>query len=439
MLSDILYLFIIIAFIATGIKHPFIALAGVIWVDTFKPQNISYSFLSGLPFSRIFTLIFFLSIFLQIKKIKIPDKKIGTFLIFFFIVWITITTNYAHFPELALKKWDYVFKGLITIFLIPFVLQKREHIDLFIVIFVSSVSYFTLTAGIKTILSGGGYGIVLIKSGEAGGLVESSSLSMVSVLCLPLIYYLYKFSPIYQRFPMYKALTITLLIVSTATVIGTYARTGLLSLFALVFFIVITSNRKMLAISILALCSIPALIMMPSSWSDRMNTVQTANTDQSALGRILVWRWVIDYVSERPFMGGGFLSYHANAGILNNYEEPGDATLAYHERGKAFHSMYFETLGEQGYVGLLTLLSIFGYAFLINRKTIKNKSSPEWKVGIAQSINACIFVFCVGGSFIGVAYQPWCYYLFGVSLSLYNIPNLTKEEKDQKCAIPNIT
>ena len=71
-----------------------------------------------------------------------------------------------------------------------------------------------------------------------------------------------------------------------------------------------------------------------------------------------VWEWTLDYVKANP-LGGGFDSYRANS---FTYEMPvrtgtGNTTAVEYvevtDKARAFHSAYFELLGEQGYVCLL--------------------------------------------------------------------------------------
>ena len=430
MLSDLLFLVVTLTLVTFGLRYPYIALCGVLWADTFKPQNISYSFLSGLPFSMIFTLVLFLSLIINFKQLKAPSTKLGTVLVVFFMIWFTLSTFNSHFPDSAWIKWNYVFKTFIVITLIPFILQERKHIDIFLAVFIFSVTYYTLTAGIKTLLSGGGYGITLVSSNErASGLVETSSMSMVAVMLLPMIFYLFKYSKLYDRMPYKKYLSIGLAVTCLSAVVGTYARTGLLSLFAAVLCVIYQSKRKMMILVLMLFAAIPGYMSIPDTWFDRMNTMKSVGQEESALGRILVWRWVIDYVSDRPLMGGGFLSYRANAGILNSYTKGDEIGLTNQTHGKSFHSADFEVLGEQGYVGLVTMLLMFALTWFSNRSLIVNPDTEPWKKGLAEAMNISLFTYCVGASFIGVAYQPWVFYLFAISISVHNIDSKQKVQE----------
>ena len=82
MITDIFYSFIIITFIVFGFSRPYVALAAVLWIDTVKPQNTSFSFLSGKPLSLILTAFFLLTLLVNTKKLRKVNN--GAFYILFF-------------------------------------------------------------------------------------------------------------------------------------------------------------------------------------------------------------------------------------------------------------------------------------------------------------------------------------------------------------------
>src|SRR3546814_4729539 len=86
------------------------------------------------------------------------------------------------------------------------------------------------------------------------------------------------------------------------------------------------------------------LFFVPQSWIDRMQTIETYQGDGSALSRLEVWGFALKLTKDRPIVGGGFrVSY--NDAIYLKYVP--DARTG---RGRNYHSVYFEILGELGYV-----------------------------------------------------------------------------------------
>ena len=72
MLTDLLSVFLIALFVARGISRPYVALAGVIWIDLYQPQSLSQSFLAGKPLSLLMTAFFAVSLTLNARKVYRP-------------------------------------------------------------------------------------------------------------------------------------------------------------------------------------------------------------------------------------------------------------------------------------------------------------------------------------------------------------------------------
>jgi O-antigen ligase len=135
----------------------------------------------------------------------------------------------------------------------------------------------------------------------------------------------------------------------------------------------------------------------------------------SAMGRVAAWKWTIGYVSDHPF-GGSFDVFR-----INRFElELRDGTLL-DIAGKAFHSIYFEILGELGVPGLVLFLLIVAVTIL-TLLTLKNNHSAShaWSRDASLAILMAMIIYLVGGIFIGVAFQPYFYYLVAISVGLRN-------------------
>lgn len=422
MASDILWVLIISLFVIPGLKHPYLALCGAVFVEIVTPQSLSYSFLAGKPVSFGVLMFFFTSLLLNMKKLSIPRKKLSTGLILFLMAWITLSTFNAEFQSAAWIKYDYVIKLMILPVFIPFILNSRVKIDTFIAVMVCSIGFFTIVLGVKFLVGGHGYGQQFIYSTLRNtGITESSTMAMMSVLNLPFIFYLSRYSIFKDRIILIKPASYFLGLTSISSAIATYARTGLVGLFVWLMLLVKESKYRIRYFFLSILCLIVIFPFVPEDWINRMETTTEASTEASALGRLVVWRWTIDYVNERPLMGGGFHSYLANEGRLDSYVKE-DIDVSF-ERAKAFHSIYFEVLGELGYVGLFVYLWIIYLGFSMNRALEKDDNSPEWAVAQARARKQVIIIYCACGMFIGVAYYPWLFYLLGLAASLDNVCN----------------
>ena len=85
-----------------------------------------------------------------------------------------------------------------------------------------------------------------------------------------------------------------------------------------------------------------ALPLMPEAWWARMDTISTYQQDESALGRLNAWTVAWEVAKHHVFGGGMGYQYPA---FFQQYG-PYEATP------RAAHSIYFQVLGNHGFIGL---------------------------------------------------------------------------------------
>ncbi len=80
-----------------------------------------------------------------------------------------------------------------------------------------------------------------------------------------------------------------------------------------------------------------------------MWTIRDYQEDSSSMGRINAWHFAANLAADRPVVGGGFQVFTPE--LFQKYApNPTD----FHDA----HSIYFESLAEQGYVGLALFVLI---------------------------------------------------------------------------------
>jgi probable O-glycosylation ligase (exosortase A-associated) len=146
------------------------------------------------------------------------------------------------------------------------------------------------------------------------------------------------------------------------------------------------------------LVMLPLLIaFMPAQWHERMGTIETYESDGSAMGRIDTWKMALRLANDRP-MGGGFELWTADT--FNLYS-PEKNTI--HDA----HSIYFKVLGEHGWFGLVLFLGIGFSAWRTGTRIIRQIGDrPElaWLSSLARMIQVSIAAYASGGAFLGLSY-----------------------------------
>jgi hypothetical protein len=105
---------------------------------------------------------------------------------------------------------------------------------------------------------------------------------------------------------------------------------------------------------------------------------------------------------------------------------PGDSMNpgGYIQLGRAYHSIYFEVLGDLGYPGLIFFLTaVVSSLFNLIRLSRKCRKIPDlvWVADMSDAIQSGMMVFLTAGAFVGIAFQPpfWYFVAMGVSLRAY--------------------
>jgi O-antigen ligase len=229
---------------------------------------------------------------------------------------------------------------------------------------------------------------------------------------------------------VWKALIFACLLIP----VGTEARTGLLCIGVLAVLLLRSVKRRFVYMALGALALTASVPFLPQSFLERMGTIENHDEDESASTRVAVWKWTLDYVKEHP-LGGGFEAYRANSFSYKRKFEVGDGnstaieTVKVEDKGRAFHSSYFEMLGEQGWPGLALWLWLQGLGVWqmerLRRRYLKRaKEDPqpgeEWKAALANALQQAQVVYLVGALFVGIAYQPFILMLIGLQCALWS-------------------
>ena len=416
MLRSLWLVTVYLAFLGLGVITPFVMTLGYVWVDTFQPQNVAYIILNELPTSLIMGTAAVLT-WLMVDRRSPPPLTAQMTLQIVMAIWMTATLFWSVAPDAAWEKWDVVFKTVVFAAFIPFVIRSRVQIEAFASTYVFSLAANFVPFGLKVLLSGGGYGQNLGLQGGNSGLAEGGYLSTVCLMAVPLTLYLGKHSKILPRLPMINLAYLSVALLAVVAAVGTYERSALIGLVVLGLFLFVNSSRKLLFGSALVAGTIVALAFTAATWTQRMATTGDFMTEGSALTRILVWQWTLDFVSSHPF-GGGFNAYLVNTIVL-----PGDAAnpSGVIQNGRAFHSIYFEVLGELGYPGILMFFTVVGTSLIslwrLSSKCRKQKDMV-WVADLAGAVQCGIMVFLTSGAFVGIAFQPPFWYFVSMTVCL---------------------
>ncbi len=417
----------VLAFFVAGFSRPFLLVLAYAYIDIVSPQKIGWGPLGSLSISLVAFVLCVMSWVMREDKagIRVSSRQL---LMVILLVYCGLTTLTADFPVEAAAKWDWVWKALVFAIFLPLTLRTRLRIEALVLIMVLGVAVITIDGGIKTLAGGGGYGELKLLVNDNTGLYEGSIISTVATCIIPLAFWLAQHGTVFRPGWLVWLFAIGVSFSAILMPVGTQARTGLICVAVLGLLKLRSTQRRFLYISLIAIGTAIAQPLLPASFTERMGTIQNHEADQSASTRVAVWAWTIDFAQTHPF-GGGFDAFRQDVvsydKVITQKRGNNTAVTTEHvlERGRAYHSSYFEMLGEQGYPGLalwllLHILGVLQMERIRRRYRTDPPAGMAWISPLADALQQAQIVYLVGGSFVGIAFQPFCYMLVGLQCGL---------------------
>ena len=425
-MRDLAFVGFLMAFLGLGLKRPFLFGLAYAYIDIVAPQRLSYWLLNSVPISLIVFALALIGFMMADDKrhLRIAPRQ---YAMFFLLIYCYYTTSVADFPIDAQGKWDWVWKALVFAIFLPFTLRTKLRIEALALFMVLCASAIIVTGGLKTALSGGGYGVLQLLVNNNSGLYEGSIISTVAICIIPLILWLSKYGTVFPPDWRVKTYAYALIFACLLIPIGTQARTGLVCIAVLAVLMMRFAKYRFIYAGLVGFVGLMAIPFLPQSFTERMETISSYQSDQSASTRVAVWTWTWEYAKKNP-LGGGFEAYQQNKIRLENIDVTSGEAVEQQlgeveDKGRAYHSAYFEMLGEQGYPGLALWLFIhFGgiwrMEWLRRRYMREHKPGEEWVAPLALALQNGQIIFMVGSLFVGIAFQPFVYMLVALQIGL---------------------
>ena len=404
-------------------KRPFVAVGMWLWTSLFYPNAWVYGMAAGVRYNLLFAAVAILGYLAWKPKPKVRFGLLGGLVITFF-VWTTISSIFTvGLPVVVWDIWGRLAKIVLLFVFVLLVLEKKLHVDFMLWCVVLSVGFYANVEGLKFIASGGHHKI----AGMWGHVLsDRNELAIAFVMTLPICYYLlHEYGSRWRLARLGLLGTIALLVIA---VIGTQSRGGFIALLALGAYMFIKSDRKLIMGLAIVILAVFVAQLASNEWMARINSIESADQDNSFMGRVVAWKLSFIMAMQHPMFGGSFksLEYLPNWLELSrhfgsySWFYTGDAVPATNY-ARAAHSVYFQVLGEHGFVGLLMYVSILFIAFRkasrISRLA-RAMNAPSWLPTLATMLQLSIFVFALGGAALSFAYFDLIFAIIGLVLVL---------------------
>ena len=369
------------------------------WLGLMNPHRLAYTFAYDMPFAYIVAVVTLISLFLSREPKKIPWTRESVTLLVL-LAWMTLTTIFSVYPDLAWFKWQQVMKIELMIFVSLILMQSKERLNQLMWVIAMSLAFYGVKGGIFTIANGG---VFHVRGPEGTFIGGDNEMGLALVMTIPLLRYLQLAT---RRAWINLGLIIVMILCALAAV-GSQSRGALVGIVAMGAFLWLKSRNKIVTALLGVVAVYLVYAVMPEQWFARISTIQTYEQDPSAMGRINAWSMAFNLAKDRP-LGAGFDSFRE---AMFELYAPNPGFMA------DSHSIYFQMLGHHGFVGLALFLLLGLMTWRTASWVIKHgRRSPEnrWAADLAAMVQVSLVGYATAGAFLGVAYFDLYYALITV-------------------------
>jgi probable O-glycosylation ligase (exosortase A-associated) len=387
------------------LMRPYIGLLVWSWLGYMNPHRLCYGFAISFPWVQLIAIVTLASLVFSKDSKRIPWSAVSV-LLAVFLLWTGLTTFYAVVPDSAWNKWQEFAKVMVMAFVTLILVNNRERMHWLVWMIVVSLGFYGVKGGVFTVLKGG---VNHVFGPPASFIADNNALALALCMTLPLMRYLQMHSSL--RF-VRIGLGFGMLLTGIA-ILGTYSRGGLIGLAIVAGALFLKSRRRLAVVLVIIAVGATAYHFMPPQWTARMGTLHEASETSSGESRIQSWEFATNVAIHHPLLGGGFNVYQS-ASMWDRYGPEGATP-------RAIHSVYFQVLGEQGFLGLVLFVALLFLSWRNCsrvRKRTRDMPDVRWAFDMASMLQVSLVAFMAAGAFLPMTYFDLSYQLMALSAVL---------------------
>lgn len=405
-MRDIIITLIVFGSLPYILMRPYIGVLVCSWLGYMNPHRLAWGFAYYFPFVSIVagvTIVSTVIYMLMSREKKSFPFYPATMLWMLFIAWMCFTTLFAMVPIDANEELIRTLKIQLIIFITLLVINNRDKLNLLVWVIAGSIGFYGIKGGIHSILTGGQY----LVWGPKGSFIEGNNeLALALIMVIPFMRYLQLIvEQVWMKRVFWACIGLTMI-----SIVVSYSRGAFLALAVMISFLIIKTRHRAIFIVLAVVAVIGIGMFLPDKYWDRMGTIQSYDEDASAMGRINAWNFAYNIATHRPLTGGGF-----NVFDRDLFKRFAPIPEDFHDA----HSIYFEVLGEHGFIGLFLFLAMWITVFFMGSNIIARTKQHEnltWAKDLVAMSQVSMVGYAAGGAFLGLAYYDLPYHIISIIL-----------------------
>lgn len=401
-MRDVLLTLIVFGSLPFILRSPVVGVLMWVWISVMNPQTQTWGFAHHFPFAFVIAVATMGALVFTRAPRAFPWTPLSIALLAF-ALWMNITLPFSLYFEYSLDQWSKVMKIMLMNIVVLMLVKSRQDIHRLMWMLVVSLGYYGVKGGLFTLRTGGNQRVWGPGDSFIG---DNNALALALIMVIPLMVYVQQNT---ERKWVRHALTGAILL-SALAALGSYSRGAFLAIAAMCAFLWFKSRQKVAVGGLMVLATPLLLLFMPEQWANRMDSINDYEVDSSAMGRLNAWHMAFNLACDRVF-GGGFEIY--GPAVFAQYApNPADVHAA--------HSIYFQVLGEHGFIGLGLYLLLGVLTWRCGTAIIRRSQDLDqyrWASSLAKMVQTSLVGFAVGGAFLSLVYFDVPYYLLGAMLA----------------------
>jgi probable O-glycosylation ligase (exosortase A-associated) len=405
-MRDLLMFAIVIWVWPQVFARPYVGIYLWTWLGLMNPHRLTWGMAYNFPFAAVTAGVTLLGLLFSTAPRRMVWSR-ESVLLLLFVLWMLLTTLFAFDRVMAFEYLERVLKIQLFAFLTIYLITDKEKLIQLTWVTVASLAFYGVKGGIFTLLGGG---IDRVMGPEGSFIGGNNEIGLALIMTMPLMFFLlHQLQKPWMRYAMMGAIFLTGL-----AIVGSQSRGAFIGVIAMSGFLWLKSRHKISVGILIVVIGIVVAMLMPEAWWERMESIRNYKEDPSAMGRINAW-WTAWNVASDRLLGGGFKMF-----TLPTFHLYAPDPLNVHDA----HSIYFQVLGEHGFIGLGLFLLLGMTTWLRCGQMIRiARKHPElkWAEELASMLQVSLIGYGVSGAFLGLAYFDYYYHLIAITLIAWSL------------------
>jgi putative inorganic carbon (hco3(-)) transporter len=407
---------VVFALVPVCFARPWLGILTWYWLGLMNPHRLTWEFAYTMPFAMLVGGATLLGVFFARDRRPIPWER-ELLLTALLMVCFLFTTFFAWAPSYAWAQLEKVGKIVLMTFVTTMFIYGKFRIRYLMLVVVGSLGYYGFKGGVWSIIHGGAEQVV----GPEGSFIDGNTfLSLALNMVIPVMIALARD----EERPWLRRFLYLLAVLSAISSLFSYSRGGWLGLAVVVLLLLLQlkGGTRILVLSALVVVALTAHSLLPERVFTRAGTLENIEEDCSANQRLMSWTVHWNVAKTYPLTGAGFQFENAEDGRWLTFGDPKYAACFGSVSSSAAHSIYFQILGQHGFVTFfIYMLLLIAVQLKLNRLRREAKRRPEsaWIGTYALGLQIGLLSYMVSGAFLSSAYfdLAWLYFAVTVILS----------------------